>query len=276
MRTSLDGVVAQRPRRSASAAIVVALALLATLVAPISPASADSGLEADFVARVNQERAAKSLPALKVASDMTSAARAHSAVMRDADKLHHNPGLGSSVGGWRKIGENVGVGGTVGAIHNALMDSDGHRRNILDPEWTDIGIGVVVHEGRIWVTQMFRAPKDAPKPAPKPDPKPKPKPEPKPEPAAKPKADAAPKQDAKPKADAKPAATPAPAPKPAPTPAPASEPKPEPKPEPEPEPVAKPREVIATPLPLDQVVVRLAKLEATAQGSSLDVVLARS
>ncbi len=162
-------------------ALVVAL-VAALLPAAITPAFADSGMESQFVSAANSERAAKGLPALEVAGDLTSVARSHSRVMADASNLHHNPNLGSAVSGWQKVGENVGRGPTVSAIHSALMDSSGHRRNILDSEWTQIGVGVVLDGGgQVWVTQVFRKPVGAaPKPEPEPEPEPAPEPEPEP------------------------------------------------------------------------------------------------
>ena len=176
-------------RRSRPLILVVALALTLALLPPLTgPAHADAGLESAFVTAANDARAAQGLPALAVAGDLTSAARAHSGVMGNSANLHHNPNLGSSVGGWQKLGENVGRGPSVGAIHRALMDSPSHRANILGGDWTQIGVGVVVVDGQVWVTQMFRQPVGASAPAPKPQQEPAPAPEPaaSPEPAPEP------------------------------------------------------------------------------------------
>jgi uncharacterized protein YkwD len=235
-------------------ALLVTALLLALAPAP-QAAQASGGLEAEFVAAVNRERAAAGLPALSVAGDLTSVARRHSVRMADQTHLHHNPNLGSEVSGWQKVGENVGRGPSVSSIHSAFMNSAGHKRNILDPDWTQIGVGVEVRGSTIWVTEVFRLPAGA---APKPEPKAEPKPEPKPEPAPKPTAQAAA------------ASAPAPASEPAPAPEPAPEPEPTPTAPPEPE----PHEVVETPLPLDRMVVTLARLE-TAEGQvRLDEVLA--
>ena len=176
-------------RRTRSSVLVTALVLLAALLPPLAhTAYADAGLESGFISAANEARAAHGLPALAVAGDLTSAARSHSRVMGDAKNLHHNPNLGSSVGGWQKLGENVGRGPSVGAIHRALMDSPSHRANILGSDWTQIGVGVVVVDGTVWVTQMFRQPSgaSAPTPAPEPQPAPAPEPERAPEPASQP------------------------------------------------------------------------------------------
>lgn len=230
-------------RWPATTVAAVLLALVATLL-PVTatPAMADSGMESQFVAAINQERSSQGLPSLSAAGDLTAVARQHSAVMADKDDLHHNPNLGSDVGGWQKVGENVGRGASVSSLHAAFMASPGHKRNIVDPDWTQIGVGVVVVDGRVWVTEVFRLPAGAAKPKPAPAP-------------------AEPEQEAKPapEAESTPEAEPAPADAPAQA--------PEPAPEPE------PHEVVEQPLPLDRMTITLARLEAAERFASLEDVL---
>lgn len=150
-------------RRPTTAAVAALLALLVALLVP-TVARADTSLEAAFADAVNAERAAAGLPALSVAGDLVTVARRHAARMGDSDDLHHNPGMTSEVGNWQKVGENVGRGPSVDPIHAAFMASPGHRANILDPSWTEMGMGVVVRDGTVWVTQLFRLPAAAPAP----------------------------------------------------------------------------------------------------------------
>jgi uncharacterized protein YkwD len=247
-----------RPRGPAA---VVLLALIAVLLAPAPIAAhADAGLESEFVAALNSARASQGLPALAMAGDLTSVARAHSRVMADADHLHHNPALGSAVSGWRKIGENVGRGPSVASVHGALMNSPGHRRNILDPDWTELGMGVVVENGQLWVTQVFRTPANAaPAPAPAPEPEPEPRAERSPEPRQNgPSSGPAPNTGG---ADGGGAPGPSAAtahPRPDDTDRPAAEPEPEP----EPHPVASP------PLALDRMTLLLVRQTAGEGGES--------
>jgi uncharacterized protein YkwD len=143
---------------------VLLLAFLLVAGVPVEPAAADgsvamSSMESDFVSRINQERSSRGLATLRVASDMVTVARNHSRRMADADHLHHNPNFGSEVTNWRKVGENVGRGPSVSSLHRAFMNSPSHRNNLLDPAWTEVGIGVVVVDGRIWVTQLLRLPR---------------------------------------------------------------------------------------------------------------------
>src|SRR5690625_1751067 len=115
-------------------AVVTALALALAPFGPLTaPASADSGMEASFVAKANAERAAHGLPALSSEGSLASTARAWSSTMAGQTTLAHNPNLASQVSGWQAVGENVGRGPTVDAIHAALMASPSHRANILDP-----------------------------------------------------------------------------------------------------------------------------------------------
>ena len=157
-------------RRPAAALVVLLVSLLAGLVTPVTAhAAVDGSAERQFVAAINQERAARGLPALQVASDLTAVARRHSARMASSGNLHHNPNLGSDVGNWQKVGENVGVGPSVSAIHRAFMDSASHRANILGSDWVQVGVGVEVRGDTIWVTEVFRLPMGSSQPAPKPE-----------------------------------------------------------------------------------------------------------
>lgn len=146
------------------AAIVTMLLLMATsLVVAASPANAiiDSNAEAEFVQLINQERAARGLKKLSVVSELTKVARSHSQDMAAQSHLHHNPDLGDDVSNWQRLAENVGRGPSVSSLHKAFMDSTGHRANILDGKVTEIGLGVDVRDGTIWVTEVFRLPTDA-------------------------------------------------------------------------------------------------------------------
>lgn len=141
--------------------VLMVLALVATPVsADPTPTHADGDdhLEAALVRLVNDERRAQGLPTLSTDPDLTSTARSWSATMQAQRGLEHNPRLGTEVRGWRRVGENVGRGPDLDALHEAFLASPGHRRNLLDPAWTEVGIGVIVSEDALWVTQLFRLP----------------------------------------------------------------------------------------------------------------------
>ena len=131
----------------------------AAAVTPVSAFASTAGYEAQFVADMNAARQANGLAPYSVAYDLTSVARNHSAQMASSQTLYHNPSLTSQVHNWQAVGENVGEGPTVSDIHNAFMQSPEHRANILDHDFTQVGVGVSVDKnGIIWVTEDFRQP----------------------------------------------------------------------------------------------------------------------
>jgi hypothetical protein len=79
--------------------------------------------------------------------------------MASSGELYHNPNLGSEVGGWSRIGENVAYAGDWRSAHQALMNSADHRAQILDSGYTQMGVGTAVaQDGTLWVAQVFRTP----------------------------------------------------------------------------------------------------------------------
>ena len=172
-------------RRSGRYALVVCLFFAFVVASPA--ANALTGTEACFFNSLNNERSKVGRPKLVLKSDLVSVARKHSDRMAADGTIYHNGNLKNEVGGdWWALGENVGMGPTCESIHDAFMASEGHRANILDKDYNQIGVGVTIREGTIYITEVFAgrsgsAPpkKVAPKPAPiaaKPAPKPAPKP----------------------------------------------------------------------------------------------------
>lgn len=138
--------------------LLIAMAAVATGIVPMaSPAAADAGAEADFVARLNRLRASNGLGALTNHSELVSVGRRWSSRMAADNRLSHNSNLPNEVtADWEKLAENVGVGPTVEEIHDAFVNSSSHRANMVEAAFTHIGVGVVVGaDGKLWVTQIF-------------------------------------------------------------------------------------------------------------------------
>ncbi len=78
----------------------------------------------------------------------------------EVSSLCHRPDLVAAVTllapGWTRVGENIGYGGSVTGVHDALMASPAHRDNIVGP-WDRVGIGVTEDpiSGHLWVTFDF-------------------------------------------------------------------------------------------------------------------------
>ncbi len=135
-------------------AILVALLAAAGLVVAIQPAYAASSEETAFHSRTNNERTSRGLRAVTLDAHLSDIARNHSQEMANRNELYHNDNLGNEVTGWEELDENVGTGMSVDDIHNAFMDSDVHRAGILG-NYEKVGIGTVVRNGQIWVTEIF-------------------------------------------------------------------------------------------------------------------------
>lgn len=150
------------------ATAVLALLTLALLLVPSTPAAAggDAAAAERFVALANAARRDQGLAPLAVRGDLAAVAARHSVRMADRGQTSHNGALGNEVGGWRKLGENVGRGPSADAVHGAFMRSAGHRQNLLSTSFTEIGVGVERRGDELWVTQVFRLPAHAPAPTP--------------------------------------------------------------------------------------------------------------
>jgi hypothetical protein len=139
---------------------LLSAALLASTFVGLSPApaSASGPNTSSILSAVNSSRANAGRRPLSLRSDLSAVAYRWSQHMAATGTLAHNPNLTAQVSHWRWVGENVGYGPDWRSVETAFMNSPGHRSNILDRDYSQIGIGVVVKNGRVWVTQVFRSP----------------------------------------------------------------------------------------------------------------------
>jgi len=148
-----------RDWRAGLTAVVLGLALATSMLLGAAPASAAASgrPEARMVAVINATRVAHGLRPLRPVAGMTAYARRHARSMAHRGALFHTSDF-SVICCWRVVAENVGVGGSVAALHRAFMASPGHRANLLNGSLSQVGIGMVSSGGRLWVTEVFRRP----------------------------------------------------------------------------------------------------------------------
>lgn len=126
-----------------------------------------STLAWELLELINRERKELGILSLSFSPELSDLAKMHSQDMASRGKISHFSSSGES---YRErlveagfyfiaIGENVAFSNIFQAepIHQFLMDSPGHRENILDPNFDQVGIGVVFREDKgYYVTQDFR------------------------------------------------------------------------------------------------------------------------
>jgi uncharacterized protein YkwD len=122
---------------------------------------------------LNKERKKEKLPELTLNATLCKAARRHSENMAKQEKMSHQLD-GKSVGDrvtetgydWLSIGENLAKSEAEGPgdppasppeeIHKMWMDSKGHRENILNPKYREVGIAKArSSKGTYYYTQVF-------------------------------------------------------------------------------------------------------------------------
>jgi hypothetical protein len=163
---------------------VIAVALLALVGGPVGLGRALAGQ--DLTGMTNADRVSRGLKALSTANDLQALAQQRADEMTRSGRLAHTTNLGSKVSGWQRLGENVGRGPKLTDIETAFMNSPSHRENILDPSFTQLGVGVTFDGTQyFYVAVIFRQPGGVATAAPPPTtpttraaaaPKPKPKP----------------------------------------------------------------------------------------------------
>jgi len=130
-------------------------------------AGADPGTEAEFLAQINASRADAGLGPLSVEGGLVSHAANHTADMMAAGDIYHSSSaeLGAAGGtGWERMGENVGKGQSASSLHQAFMNSPGHKANILG-DYNYVGIGTGSQDGYLYVTVVFMKKGSTPAPA---------------------------------------------------------------------------------------------------------------
>ncbi len=122
-------------------------------------------LESKMLSLVNEERAKQGLRPLAADPELTNVARAHSQDMFARGYFAHISPEGKSPFDrmdeahvqYSTAGENLALAHSLSIAHNGLMNSPGHRANILNPAFGRVGIGIL--DGGFYglmVSQEFR------------------------------------------------------------------------------------------------------------------------
>lgn len=120
--------------------------------------------EAQIADLVNQERVERGLQPLTWDPALVPVARGHSREMLELGYFSHTSPNTGTLGdrlraegvSYVQAGENLAYAPSVEVAHRGLMQSEGHRANILEPSFQRIGVGVITgSDGTLMVTQIF-------------------------------------------------------------------------------------------------------------------------
>lgn len=136
--------------------------------APVPSTSASAAAtapEAAVAVLVNAERAKAGCAALTVNAALTQAARAHSTDMATRNYFSHDTPEGvpfsdriTAAGySWSGAAENIAMGqADAASVMDSWMNSAGHKANILNCGYKDLGVGVAANaKGQLYWTQDF-------------------------------------------------------------------------------------------------------------------------
>ena len=129
------------------------------------PSTDFSSYQQQVLDLVNAERAKRGISALTLDSSLSSVATKKSQDMVDKNYFDHtSPTYGSPFDmmkqfgiSYRSAGENIAKGQkTPQEVVAAWMNSEGHRKNILNPNFTNLGVGIAKDSNKTtYWTQMF-------------------------------------------------------------------------------------------------------------------------
>ncbi|WP_369197868.1 CAP domain-containing protein [Streptomyces djakartensis] len=127
---------------------------------------ASGGPEAQVLALVNRERATAGCSPVTANDRLTRAADDYSDVMASSGVMSHTGPDGSTMTTrveaagyqWSTLGENIARGqADAASVMKSWMNSPGHRANILNCSFKELGVGVHFGDGGPWWTQNFGA-----------------------------------------------------------------------------------------------------------------------
>ena len=129
----------------------------------LSPVEGEiEALERRMAEMINVEREARGIDALRLSPELSDVARAYSRRMAQTGKVHHrlDRPMEDRIRRARpdtcRFGENVSKHTNIDYSLGDLLLSEGHRENLLHPEFTTIGIGIVrADDGYLYITQEF-------------------------------------------------------------------------------------------------------------------------
>ena len=118
----------------------------------------------EMLAQVNAARKRAGLKPLRLSSVLAKAAQRHAEDMLSRGYFAHRSPSGTTVRerskaagyDWRAVGENIAFGQTsVNEVVTTWLESPGHRKNILSPNFSELGLGLAMGRGQDGKYQVY-------------------------------------------------------------------------------------------------------------------------
>jgi uncharacterized protein YkwD len=174
------------PLRTVLTALIVVLALCAPMLVGTVSAEAkrrrtmtttEKSYSTAVLSQLNAERRAHHLKPLKVSTRLISSARTHNLDMAAKNTMSHqlrgeksfDRRISATGYDWSWVGENIGWNSNISKagvkyletiMYKEKAPNDGHRRNILNKHYTNVGIDIYIDNvhHKVWLTQDFGRP----------------------------------------------------------------------------------------------------------------------
>ena len=178
------GLLAAFLAQPAQAQVPLVDSVVGTVGGLLAPTTAQADPVQHLLAGINSVRAGVGVGPVTLDPVVSLVAQTWALVMATAGEISHNPDVGSQLNGILAVAENVGRGPSLDWIHNGLINSPSHYKNMVNPNYTVVGLGVLTLGSQTWVVEDFVRPLGSPVSTPPPGVSPGPEADAAPAPAA--------------------------------------------------------------------------------------------
>jgi len=125
------------------------------------PSGSLTSEEKQLIDLINQERVARGLKPLQIDMTLVQLAKEKSHEMAATGEVAHyarskfHSLLDAAGVQYKLAGENLAKAASLTRVHNGLMNSSGHRANILSSAYTHVGVGIVKYGTMYYATEIF-------------------------------------------------------------------------------------------------------------------------
>ena len=137
--------------------LALALTFAATGLVTLTPTAAHAVdcNAGTFSASANSVRAGQGLAPLALDGGLAGKAAGWAQTMASAGDIFHSNLPDGISADWYRLGENVGMGPDSASIAQAFINSPGHYKNLIDPGFRYVGVGVVSTASTCFVSVVF-------------------------------------------------------------------------------------------------------------------------